>query len=70
MRSFCFLLFLLSGAGVRSGPERSRARRFRARRSTPLTARTAAKESTREEKTWFVRARDLYTTEGNYDHDQ
>jgi DNA replication protein DnaC len=70
MRSFCFLLFLLSGAGVRSGPERSRARRFRARRSAPLRARTAAKESTREEKTWFVRARDLYTTEGNHDNDQ
>ena len=35
---------------VRSGPERSRARRFLARRSAPLTARTDAKQSRKEGK--------------------
>jgi len=35
---------------VRSGPQRSRARRFLARRSVPLTARTDAKQSRKEGK--------------------
>ena len=47
---FDFLFFLHSRAG-RSGPQRSRARRFLARRSAPLTARTTARESAMEEKT-------------------
>jgi hypothetical protein len=50
VRSLNFLFFLHSRAG-RSGPQRSRARRFLARRSAPLTARTTARESAREEKT-------------------
>ena len=41
-RSFVFAFPPLSGAWVRRGPERSRARRGWARRSAPLTARTAA----------------------------
>lgn len=41
---FCFCFSSLSGAWVRCGPERSRARRGWARRSAPLTARTAATE--------------------------
>jgi hypothetical protein len=70
---FLFLLFLPSGAGVCSGPERSRARLLR--RSEPLTARTAAKELAREEKTWLARVRGsthkgIYTMESNHDNDQ
>ena len=51
---FCFLLFLPKQsvwfAAARSGQGRAG---FWARRSAPLRARTAATESSREEKTWL-----------------
>jgi hypothetical protein len=50
-RSFVFAFPPLSGARACRGRERSRVCRFWARRSAPLTARPAATESTRGEKT-------------------
>jgi hypothetical protein len=47
---FCFSSLAEPLAAARSGQGRAA---FQARRSVPLTARTAARESAREEKTWF-----------------
>jgi hypothetical protein len=57
VRSFYFCISSLAEplAAARSGQGRAA---FQARRSGPLTARTAAKESAREEKTWFSRTQD------------
>jgi hypothetical protein len=52
-RSFCSCFSSL-GEPVLSGPQQSRARRFVARGSEPLTARTAGKQSAREERTSFT----------------
>jgi hypothetical protein len=57
---FCFSSLAEPVTAARSGQGRAA---FLARRSAPLTARTAAKESAREEKTWFSRMQDLYKTE-------
>ena len=67
VRPFLFLLFLPSGAGsqrpaaVKGAPLSWRGV------SAPLTARTAAKASTREEKALVLKVRDLYSSGGNHD---
>lgn len=65
---FCFCFSSLSGAWVRRGPERSRARRGGARRSAPLRARTAATAFEREEKTAGLNHH--YSMEDSRDRDQ
>jgi hypothetical protein len=52
------------GRGVQSGPEPSRARRFWARHSEPLTARAALKESRQEGK--GIRSGLLSTTKSEF----
>jgi hypothetical protein len=61
-RSFYFCISSLAErlAAARSGQGRAV---VPARRSAPLTARTAAKAWAREEKTWFSRMQDLGKTE-------
>ncbi len=65
-RSF-FLLFLLGGAGSRR-PAAVKGAPFRRRgASEPLTARTAVKTSSGEEKAARLMERILYPCGGNYD---
>jgi hypothetical protein len=61
-RSFYFCMSSLAEplAAARSGQGRAA---VQARRSAPLTARTAVKSSAREEKTWFSRMQDGKTEE-------
>jgi hypothetical protein len=61
-RSFYFCISSLAEplAAARSGQGRAA---VQARRSAPLTARTAAKAWAREEKTWVSRMQDLGKTE-------
>jgi hypothetical protein len=61
-RSFDFCISSLAEplAAARSGQGRAA---VQARRSAPLTARTAAKAWAREEKTWVSRMQDLGKTE-------
>jgi hypothetical protein len=61
-RSFYFCISSLAEplAAARSGQGRAV---FQARRSAPLTARTAATAWAREEKTWVSRMQDLGKTE-------
>jgi hypothetical protein len=63
---FLFLLFLPSGAGC-GGPQRSRPALFWRGGSVPLTVRTAAKESAREEKILFSRMQELCNNGGTHD---
>ena len=65
-RPFFSLLFLPSGALPR-GPQPSRARRFLARRSAPLTARTAGKPSSREGKASSLSTQNLLYPRGGND---
>jgi hypothetical protein len=61
-RSFYFCISSLAEpfAAARCGQGRAA---VQARRSAPLTARTAAKAWVREEKTWVSRMKDLGKTE-------
>jgi hypothetical protein len=67
VRETFFLAFSSLAEPVHGGPQRSRARRLLARRSGPLTARTAVKASSGEEKASFSRERNLSGSGGNYD---
>ena|SRR5215469_10404247 len=66
-KTFYFCFFLPGGDSC-SDPQRSRARVFVARRSEPLTARTAAHPSAREEKA-CSEAREEISTRGRFDHE-